>query len=108
MLFPALRVTGEFQSTDRQVSVALFFDRGLQQCGQRGLMPGKDKAMPKQQTFTSSVSFQKGDVIVNPADKNGGFHVVLRDHVSGLTAPKPGESNDFYHYSLGASSAGKM
>lgn len=58
--------------------------------------------------FQSATAVSKGDAIQNPADKNGGYHVVLKDHTTGITAPKPGESNDFYHYSLGPSSAGKM
>lgn len=50
--------------------------------------------------FVAAVVAQQGDVITNAADKNGGFHVVIKDHVTGMTPPLPGMSNDFYHYSF--------
>lgn len=54
-------------------------------------------------TFTSNTAVKAGDQISNPADKLGGFHVAMRDHIAGMNPPKPGESNDTYHYSFNKS-----
>lgn len=54
----------------------------------------------KSTPFTAAVPAQQGDVITNAADRSGGFHVVVKDHVTGMSAPLPGMSNEFYHYAL--------
>jgi hypothetical protein len=51
---------------------------------------------------TPAVPIVTGDIIVNPQDSYG-YHVALKDHVMSMTPPKPGESNDLFHYVAGKS-----
>jgi len=63
---------------------------------------GRGKSTP----FQPHSLAQAGDVITNAND--GGWHVVIKDHITGEKPPAIGESNDLYHFTVGPSTAGKM
>lgn len=65
-------------------------------------MPKPVSTTSKVTVFTPATPVKAGDIVTGQFAGNG-WHVVLKDHITGMNPLKLGESTELAHYAVGPS-----